>query len=57
MQAHQGLCAATGKTPQDQEVAVLLPEAEANPVQTAKAGGSCHPGHGSGCLQSSKYCV
>ena len=57
VQAHQGLCGATGKTPQDQAVAVLLPEAEATPVQTGPAGGSSHPGHGSGCPQSSRYCV
>ena len=57
VQTHQGLCAATGKTPQDQAVAVLLPEDEATPVQTGTAGVSPHPGHGSGCPQSSRYCV
>ena len=52
MQAHPGLCATTSKTPQDPVVAVLLPEADAAPVQTGPGGIGDHPGYGSGCLQS-----
>ena len=56
MQAHQGLYAATSKTPQDQTAAVLLPGAEATPVQTGPGGRDHRPGYGSGCLPSLRYC-
>ena len=56
-QAHQGLYAATGRIPQDQEAAVLQPEVEATAVQTGTAGRNSHPGNGSGCPQSSGHCV
>ena len=57
VQAHQGLCAATGRTPQDLAVAVHLPGAEATPLQTRAAGRALLFVRGSGCLQSSGDCV
>ena len=56
MQTHQGLCAANGRTPTDQAAVVLLPEAEATPVQTGLAGRGPHSWHGSGCPLSLGHC-
>ena len=56
VQAYQGLCAATGRTPQDQEAAVHQLGAEATRVQIGLAGKDPHPGYSYRYLQSSKHC-